>query len=90
MELMALPVVGARIYISTLESCGVNGGLTTVQAVIPEANAIVISIFPGATFNWDVLGPIQDDLRNKFGQTEASLMPDFEEKKRQRQNSCPL
>lgn len=90
MESLTLPAIGAKIYISTLENHGVNGGLTTVQEVISEASAIIVSIFPEATFNWEVLGPMQDELRSKFGQTEASLMPDFEEKKRRRQNSCPL
>lgn len=85
-----LPKVGNEVYITTLDDYGLVGGLATVKDVIIENKAVVLEIWPDAVFNWEVLGPLQGELKQFFRKQKAKLTQDFKEKQNQIQDSCRL
>lgn len=85
-----LPKPGDIIYMDTelYLSHGeddIIGGRAEVQEVRIEGKFvwIVFKLFPDSLYNWAQLEPIQEDLKEKFGDTwarnEPDLRPEFNE-----------
>lgn len=77
------PEVGDKIYVfgvGKMESnCLLQGGVTTVTAVLNKkiGRDIVKIVEAGdikSAHNWDYLGPLQDHLRQEYGNRKAVII----------------
>ena len=85
---LQVPRVGDRIFVPTAGYIGhgvddVQGGKATVSLVKDGTSGgrtvpfVSVKELPGRSYNWEVLGAKQEELKGQFGEGQARPDPDY-------------